>query len=113
VQCSTPQGSQNETKDPRTLQKGWATAGSFILSIFGELRTIICGKRKTPTKLSDQSKAIITGVAVFLANKLGISAATSTALAALILVTLAQATMNASCKMDDIQVYKARKQAEE
>jgi hypothetical protein len=102
-----------ETKDPQTLQKGWATAASFILSILRELRTIICGKRKTPAKLGDQSTAIISGVAVFLANKLGLSGPTSTALAALTLVTLAQATKNAFCKMDDSEVYKAMSKAEE
>ena len=102
---------KKENKDPQILQKGWTTAASFILSILQELRTIICGKRKTPTKLGDQSRTIITGVGVFLAKKLGISDATSIALAALVLLTLVQATKNAFCKMDDIQVNKANKKS--
>ena len=90
-------------RDPQSFQKGRTTAASFILSTLRELRELICGKGKTPKKLSDPTKSILAGVTVFLAHKFSLSDGTSTAFAAMVLITITQATKNAFCKMDDVQ----------
>jgi hypothetical protein len=100
-------------RDPQSLHKGRTTAASFILSILRELREIICGKGKTPKKLSEETKSILAALTVVFAHKFGLSDGTSTAFAALTLITVARATKNAFCKMDDIEIYKAVKEAEE
>lgn len=96
-------------RDAQSLQKGRTTAASFILSTLRELRELICGNGKTPKKLSDPTKSILAGLTVFLAHKFSLSDGTSTAFAAMVLITITQATKNAFCMMDDVEVYKAIK----
>jgi hypothetical protein len=92
-------------RDPHALTKMSFDFASFVLSIFGELRIIICGKGKQPKKLGKEWHAILTGLAALIAQKLGLSDPASIAFAVLVLITLAQATKNAFCKMSDSEVY--------
>jgi len=92
------------------LHKSSRGLTSFLLSILRELREIICGKGKKPKPLGKEAHAAVSALAVLLAARLGISNATAIGLAVLILITLAQATKNAFCKMDDVEAYKAIKE---
>jgi hypothetical protein len=91
------------------LHKSSRGLTSFLLSILRELREIICGKGK-PKPLGKEAHAAVSALAALLAARLGISDATAIGLAVLILITLAQATKNAFCKMDDVEAYKAIKE---
>ena len=89
------------------LHKSSRGLASFLLSILRELREIICGKGKKPKALGKEAHAAVSALAALLTLKLGISDAAAIGLAVLILITIAQATKNAFCKMDDTEAYKA------
>jgi hypothetical protein len=94
-------------EDNNLLQKGVVSVSSFFLTYLNEFRKIICGSRKSPTKLGKNTQAIISGLAAFITSKLGVSNPTAVGIAVLILLTLAQATKNTFCKMTDTDVYKS------
>jgi hypothetical protein len=97
-------------RDPTILRKGVVSVSSFVVLLLDELRTLICGKGKNPTKLGPESQAMLGALAAAIARKLGISDATSVGLAVLVLITLGQATKNAFCKMSNAEVLAKLKQ---
>jgi hypothetical protein len=84
----------------------------FLRSILDELRKLICGKGKNPTKLSDQSQAAIAALAVYIARQFHITNVTANGLVVFFLLKLGQATKNAFCKMTNAQVIAALNGAE-
>ena len=86
----------------------WAGGvSSFFLIMLRELRTIICGRGKTPRKLGTQSQALLTAVAAAIARKVGLDGPSAIGLAVLMLIALGQATKNTFCQMTDPEVLKA------
>ena len=79
----------------------------FIKEILTEIRKVICGPRKEPTKLSTKSQTVIATVAGVIVTKFHIHSTTATALAILALLTLSEATKKAFCKMTDAEVLAA------
>ena len=97
-----------ERDELRGYLRKWSDGvSSFFLIVLDELRTIICGKGKTPKKLGTNSQAVLTALAAALAHKLGLDQPTAIGIAVLMLMTLGQATKRAFCKMADLEVLKA------
>ena len=78
------------------LARTWGL--DFILEILIELRDIICGKGKTPKKLSDTSQSAISALTILVAHKLRISDPTAFGIAVLILLSISRASKNAFCR---------------
>jgi len=78
----------------------------FLIAFLSELREIICKKRDR-NKLSNYTQSLIAGIATFLTSKLALSSGTATALAVLILLSLAKASKKAFCDMTDKEVIEA------
>ena len=83
-------------KNPAETAEDWGKA--FIFEIFNDLRKIICGKGKTPAKLGHKSTAVLTSLAAFIAQYLGISNPTALGIAVLVLLSLGNATKTAFCR---------------
>jgi hypothetical protein len=94
-------------KKPNVLRKGVFGFTSYFLIWAAELRKIICGGRKTPSKLGPQWHAVIAAIAMYITQQLDVPSPTAVGIATLVLLTLMQTTKNAFCKMTDNEVYKA------
>jgi hypothetical protein len=95
-----------EARRAGIIRKRSGGALTFFLILLGELRTIICGKGKTPKKLGSTSQTVLTALAAAIVQKLGISNPTATAVAVLMLIALGRATKNAFCRMSDTEALK-------
>jgi hypothetical protein len=71
----------------------------FIVLIFKELRKIVCGSGRTPSKLGNTSQAAIAALATEIAYRFGINNPTALGVAVLVFLSLGHATKAALCRM--------------
>lgn len=89
---------------PRWYAKYW---GKELLGVFlEELRKLICGKGKTPSKLSEHS-VLIVSLGSLIVQKFHIADATATGLVVFLLLKVGQVTKNTFCRMTDPEVIAA------
>ena len=100
--------SAKESGEPRKDVQG---ASSIFLVLLDELRKILCGKGKTPKKFSSHTNNVLSGVAASIAAYLGVHDSAAAGVAVLVLMTLGQVTRNTFCRMTDLEVIRALKEA--
>ncbi len=79
----------------------------LIRDILVELRKIICGPRKTPSKLGPISEVSIGAIAAYIAKRFHMESATAHGIALVILLNLGRAAKNAFCKKTDAEILAA------